>query len=201
MKQIKILLPLFIVIILLNACKSSSSKAQESSASSANPLSGASAAFSCAINGKAITGQGVDEMQLRNTAFYYPDNNHTSYILFELYSTKDGNDPKPGYFFRIKCPAKKGTYVREGDKAFDADAMPDVTLDFLTGDQSRYRISISNKDIATVTITSITKTNITGTFSASMSLSNDTPNGTVKTVSVTDGRFDIPFSTGNIRPE
>jgi hypothetical protein len=42
---------------------------------------------------------------------------------------------------------------------------------------------------------------VTGTFSGKFTLSSDTPNGTKKEVTVTDGKFDIPFSTGNIKPE
>lgn len=205
MKKILILALSFSALI--TACNNSSGEQkndnnQNSTSADVNADAPAgNAGFSCSINGKAITGQGIDEMQLQNTAFYYPDKDHEEYVLFKLYSTKDGNDTKPDYSFRIKCPAKVGTYVREGNKEFDAATMPGVTLDFLTGDHSKYWIGNGTKDIATVTITSITKTGITGTFSASMSLSNDTPNGAVKTISVTDGKFNIPFSTGNLRPE
>lgn len=62
MKQIKISLAILLTAIWFNACKSNGNKAPESSASSENPLSGASAAFSCAINGKAITGQPKKEL-------------------------------------------------------------------------------------------------------------------------------------------
>ena len=183
-----------------NAAKENNANNTTASADASSASSTGDANFSCNINGASITGNGVDEMQLRNSAFLYPENT----VLFDLVSTKNGEDQKPDYSVRIKCPAKTGTYTHVGDIEFAQATMPALYVDHLTGNFEKYLVcgvgaSNSNKDTAIVTITSISNTRITGTFSASMRNEN-TPDGENKVI-VTNGKFDIPFSTGNLRPE
>jgi len=178
--------PYFIIFILAciftSACDSGAVKGQEP------------ATFSCDLDASSISGSGVDEMQQRNTAFIYPMPVTGDHVMFTLYSTKDGNDPKPDYSIRIYVPRKTGTYtITDADD--DADNHNYVTIDFLSGDFSRYR-----QGNFTVTITSISSTRVSGTFSGKGVLSNDTPRGTKKEITLSNGKFDVPFSTGNIRP-
>jgi hypothetical protein len=51
-----------------------------------------------------------------------------------------------------------------------------------------------------VTITSLTAARVAGVFSGKMTLSPDTPNAPKKTVTVTDGSFDIPMATSKLVP-
>jgi hypothetical protein len=51
-----------------------------------------------------------------------------------------------------------------------------------------------------VTITTVSSTRVSGIFSGELTLSNDTPRGNKKEITLSDGKFDVPFSTGNIRP-
>ncbi len=148
------------------------------------------ASFSANLDGVNISGGKIDDMQLQNTAFIYPTaDNSGKRLLFFLYSDKKGND---ACSFRFSVPDKVGPFTKNIH-----DGRPfDITLDFLGGDNSRYWA-----ETVTVNITSITAAKTGGTFFGKFSLSDDTPKGTKKEVTVTDGKFDIPFSTGNMKPE
>ena len=198
----------FFIIVACTSCgnnnaakqNDASNMATSTDASSASSSSTGDANFSCNINGASITGNGVDEMQLRNSAFLYPENT----VLFDLASTKSGDDQKPDYTIKIKCPAKTGTYIHVGDIEFNQAIMPGLYVNHLVGNLESYMVCgvgavKSNTDTAIVTITSISKTRITGTFSANMRNEN-TPDGQNRVI-VTNGKFDVPFSTGNLRPE
>lgn len=192
----------FLVICLLTHSAISCSGTNNGSAGNNIALSDSSnitesagnASFSCVIDGKAISGNGVDALQLRNTAFVYPDAKNGDRLLFNLYSTKDGNDTKADYAVQIRCPDKVGVYMKSGKN--DHNNKCYIIVDFQTGDLSRYL-----EDSITVSIGSITSSRISGTFSGKLRLSNDTPRGIKKEIDIRDGKFDIPFSTGNLRPE
>jgi hypothetical protein len=197
MKQItNYFLHLAVASLLLFACNGKDSKTNankesaNTNASTSDVSSKGDASFSANLDGVNISGSKIDDMQLHNTAFIYPTaDNSGKRLLFFLYSDKKGND---AYSFRFSVPDKTGSFT----KNLHDDHPFDITLDFLGGDLSRY----TAKSV-TVNITSITSSRTTGTFSGKFALSNDTPNGTKKEVTVTDGKFDIPFSTGNIKPE
>ena len=195
MKQIKNYFLFAVASLLLFACNGKDSKnpnkeSDNTNASTSDAPAKGDASFSANLDGVNISGGKIDDMQLQNTAFIYPTaDNSGKRLLFFLYSDKKGND---AYSFRFSVPDKTGSFTKN-----IRDGQPfDITLDFLGGDLSRY----TAKSV-TVNITSVTASRITGTFSGKLALSIDTPNGTKKEVTVTDGKFDIPFSTGNIKPE
>jgi hypothetical protein len=190
----------FFSICLLVACSGNNAineRKDSNAASSSNPASSDSSgdiqsSFSATLDGVKITGNGVDEFQLVNAAFIYPQADNSKRLLFFLKSTKDGSDPKPDYSFRFSIPDKEGVFTKNIN-----DGQPyDITLDFLNGDRSRYW-----SQAVTVNLTSITTSRIQGTFSGKFILSNDTPRGNKKEVTIADGKFDIPFSTSKITPE
>lgn len=186
------------------SCGNSSAGGSAAATDPSAPMAAsADASVSFTLNGTAISGKGVDEMQFRNTAFLYADEGKGEQVLMFLYSTKDGADTKPDYCFRIKLPSKPGTYTQKGNESFDAKTMPGFTLDLLTGDFSRYWVgkTAANDNVATVTITGNDGKRVTGTFTATLGLSNDTPRGTIPKMVVADGKFDVPFSTSKVRPE
>jgi hypothetical protein len=197
MKRIKnYFLLLSVASLLLFACNGKDNKvnankeSDNSNASTSNTSSKGDASFSANLDGVNISGGKIDDMQLQNTAFIYPTaDNSGKRLLFFLYSDKKGND---AYSFRFSVPDKTGSFTKNLH-----DSQPfDISIDFLGGDLSRY-----SAESVTVNITSVTTSRVAGTFSGKFSLSNDTPNGIKKEVTVTDGKFDIPFSTGNIKPE
>ena len=197
MQRLKLVAAVFSSICLLVACSGNNAIKESHTASSRNPASSNSSgdiksSFSATLDGVEITGNGVDDLQLVNTAFIYPQSNDSKRLLFFLKSTKNGSDTKPDYSFRFSIPDKEGMFTKN-----IRDGQPyDTTLDFLTGDLSRYW-----SQAVTVNLTSITASRIQGTFSGKFVLSDDTPRGNKKEVTVTDGKFDIPYSTSKMRPE
>lgn len=195
MQYLKLFSQILFSACLLLACsgKNSSSTGKDSLAnntSTSDTASKGDASFSANLDGVNISGGKIDDMQLQNTAFIYPTaDNSGKRLLFFLYSDKKGND---AYSFRFSVPDKTGSFTKN-----IRDGQPfDITLDFIGGDLSRY-----SAQAVTVNITSVTTSKVTGTFSGKFSLSGDTPRGTKKEVNVADGKFDIPFSTGNVKPE
>lgn len=192
MKNLLFVIPFFLIAT-FTACKSNDSKASgniRNSESAPSESSSAHGSFSATIEGETISGGIIDDLQLQNTAFIYPTaDNAGKRLLFFPYSDKKGD---MAYSFRFSVPDKTGAFTKKG-----RDGQPfDITLDFLGGDNSRY-----GAEDVTVNIVSVNNKNVTGTFSGKFLLSSDTPKGTKKEVTVTDGKFDIPFSTGNIKPE
>jgi hypothetical protein len=198
MKKVKLFIGVAIVIsVLFLACNEKNNSADPNSNSNAvtkstssDAVSSGKASFSANIDGEAISGDKIDEMQLKNTAFIYPVPDKTDKrLLFELYSDLKG---KNGYFFRFSVPDKTGSFTKNIH-----DGQPfDITIE-LIGDSAKGYSAQS----VTLIITSITASRIAGTFAGEFIISEDSDTETRKKIAVTDGKFDIPFSTGNVRPE
>jgi hypothetical protein len=154
------------------------------------------AEWSASIDGQAVAGKGTDQLQLRNTAFIYPaQGNNDKYILFDLQSDKNGDDE---YGFRFYSPDKEGQFTVENAKK--SGYRCSVRLDFNL--RSKDNFAIYSGDSVTLNINTITSTRISGTFAGELKLSDLSRSKPYKNqVIITDGKFDIPFSTGNIRPE
>ncbi len=178
-----------------NAAPGSKDAAAGNQASSENSSSG-SASFSAVIDGTPVSGNQIDDLQMQNTAFNYPATNESpERVLFFLYTNKNGDD---FYYFRFSFPDKEGVYkfTHETDEDCNCYLMLDYDL------KSKKYYPRYNEDSVTVTIEKLTSSRIAGTFSGRLRLSNDTRSETYKNnVMITGGKFDIPFSTGNIRPE
>jgi hypothetical protein len=191
---------MLLLSILLYACSSSSSPASKTAVIPGSEQSSSSSAgdasFSATIDGTPVSGNEIDEMQLTNTAFKYPASNESPQrLLFFLNSDKKGND---FYSFRFSLPDKEGVYkfTHETDKDCHCYVRLDNNL------KSADNFSRYDEDSVTVAIDKITSTRISGTFSGRLRLSDDTRlKPYPKQVTVADGKFDIPFSTGNVRPE
>ena len=202
MNQLKKYLCLLFLSSLFFACKNKTgdSAANGDGASdskgAANVSSSGGGSFSVVIDGETVSGKGTDELQLRNTAFIYPaQDNHDKYILFDLNSDKQGDD---FYGFRIYTPDKEGAFtMAEGKKnGYRCSVRLDYNL------RSKDNFAVYTGDSVTVTIDKISSTGISGSFSGSCGLSDLTRSKQYKMrIQVTDGKFEIPFSTGNIRPE
>lgn len=201
MKYIKIFAAIFFPSIILVACsgngaaKTAKDNTQDN-ASTETSSSAGGGSFSATIDGKAITGGKVDDMQLTNTAFLYPDGNDKNKILvFDLASDKNGKDY---YSLRFYVYNKEGEQTITSNNGSERKTF--VRLDFNL--RSADNFAIYNGDSLIVTIKKITSSRVSGTFSGPFTLSNDSRSKPYKSpIIVTDGKFDIPFSTGNLRPE
>jgi len=144
--------------------------------------------FSCLLDGVQITGNAIDNLQLQNTAFIYPNDAGGKRLLFFLVSSENAAKTKKGCMFKIRCPDQVGTYMQSG--LDNRKNKCHITLSFSSVGRLDYY-----EDSITITINSITPSRITGNFSGTLS------DALRKHVIVRDGKFDIPFSTGNLRPE
>jgi hypothetical protein len=199
MKYLKLLAAIITSSCLLLACSGNSSSSKSNDPTPGNAATSGSssdASFSATIDGTPVSGNEIDEMQTTNTAFIYPpQNNKPQTVLFLLYSTKKGDDY---YSFRFSLPDKEGVY--HATKGTYNESHSSVRLDFNLKSADNY--ARYNEDSVTVTIDKITSSRISGTFCGALTLSDDTRSKPYKSqVIVTDGKFDIPFSTGNVRPE
>jgi len=172
------------------AARDANSAAADDSGTTASP---GEAHLSFSLDGQAETGNGVDELQQQNAAYIVsgPDNTQ-QYLLFYLFSTKDGNDIKANYSFRFSFPAKVGTFTKTDGCKCGITLNTDISNDKFA--------RFFGDDGVVLTITSLTSTRVTGTFSGKFSLGSDTPRNPKKNVVVTDGKFDIPMATSKLIP-
>jgi hypothetical protein len=193
MGLMKLLSVVCLPLVVLAACSScSSSTASKEGAlaagGSSTPDSLGKATFSATIDGVAVTGGAIDGLQQNNAAYTIPDpKGGDPKLLFWLFDTKAPDDQDFVHSIKINLPKKIGTT----DTAY-------ITANIVLSKDHFGRYSTSK---GTVTITSITSTRVTGTFSAlKMGNSPDTPNVPHPHIDITDGKFDIPFATSKMYP-
>ncbi|HVU58056.1 MAG TPA: hypothetical protein VHD83_23505 [Puia sp.] len=161
------LLCLFTAASMTTSCGNSSSAAK-----AGNP----DASFSCVLDGKTISGKGTD--QNINAAFHLTGDDKGQ-IFFRL-SDPDNTNEK----FMFQVPGKTGATTFTNSPTYSYSG-------YMNADMASY-----TDDPVTVTITSISATRVSGTFSGKYSWQKGTGSGNAKpSVEVTDGKFDIPFST------
>jgi hypothetical protein len=145
-------------------------------------------AYWCRRGCTAVSGGAIDSLQLQNAAFSIPDEGQGSdpKMGFMLYDTKTADSSQFKYSLRFQLPKKTGIV---------APAHINVYIN-LDKDHS----AVYNPHKVTVEITSLTASRVAGTFSGEFDSSPDTPNVPKPHIVVTDGKFDLPFSTSNVRP-
>jgi hypothetical protein len=192
MRWVKCFPNLGLAVFLLSSCSSNSSgsaaKGTTTPGSVSAPASIGTATFSATIDGVAVSGGAIDELQQNNAAYTLPtDKGGDPKLLFWLFDTKTPDDQNFTHSIRITLPKKTGTT----DTAY-------VTANIILSKDHAARYSTAK---GTVTITSMTATRISGTFSAlKMSVSPDTPNVPHTKIDIADGKFDLPFATSKIYP-
>lgn len=147
-----------------------------SAASPDNNSSAGEASFSCKLDGKEISGKGTD--QNINGAFHLTGENKGQ-IFFRLSDINNSGDK-----LQFQVPARTGQTIIN-------NAPNHNYIGYVTQDLANYI-----DDSITVTINSFSAARVSGTFSGKYSLQEGSGNNNSKqTIEVTDGKFDIPFST------
>jgi hypothetical protein len=192
---------LFLSSSLFLSCQSNNGNSTPADAGASDKATAGAAAsgkasFSATIDGQAVAGKGTNELQLTNTAFVYPAQGaNDKYLLFDLLSDKKGDD---FYGFRFYSPDKEGAFTVENAKKDGYRCS--VRLDFNLKSVDNFAFYMG--DSVTVVIRTVSSTGISGTFAGEFKLSDLSRSKPYKNkVSVTNGEFNIPFSTGNLRPE
>ncbi|MEO8771984.1 MAG: hypothetical protein ABI402_17940 [Ferruginibacter sp.] len=204
MKHIKLFSAIIISACLLFSCSGNNNNAASDSGSSAS-ASNANAvkdggSFSALINGVKISGGATDEMQIPNEAFIYAAGSlpkfKTETVFFTLVPDKTDENY---YSLKFIFPDKAGTYNKTKNSS-DCDCA--LVIDLFPGDHTG-RLATYLEDSITTTINSISASRVTGTFSGKFSvrLSDGLGKNQQPILMVTNGKFDIPFSTGKVRPQ
>ena len=175
-KVIEVIAVLFAAALLSCGNSSSANQTNRSESAQVSSLSDGDASFSCIIDGKKFSGKGTD--QNINAAFHLTGNNKGQ-IFFRL---SDMNNDGDKLMFQV--PAKEGSTTINVTPAHSYGG-------YVTGDFANYI-----DDPVTVTINSISSSGVSGTFSGKYTLQKGSGNSNSKqTIEVTDGKFNIPFST------
>jgi hypothetical protein len=156
------------------------------SAADAGAFSGAgNAVFSYSLSGKTISGGAVDATQTNNVGSL-TGNEKGKKVQFFL-----GDDYLPGsevyaHSLRFAIPGKTGNVTMA-----DGDDNWSVQLFVGTADE---KYDLYGNETFTVTVSSISSTRVSGTFSGKVKLVMGKGTGTDELV-ITDGKFDIPMRT------
>jgi hypothetical protein len=201
MKYTKLLSTLLVASSLFVACSGgSSASSAKDPASDNSATSGASrsgnATFSCVIDGQPVSGGIIDDGLQQTNGYqsnvaYIVDVDQGKELLFYLSDPKSTNS-QGVHSLRFAVPDKTG------NSTFGPDENGwgiEVDIIINKGHTARY-----NSDSFTINVSSLSATSVTGTFSGKFTLNGNINDADKKAIEVTDGKFDIPFSTGNMRP-
>ncbi len=146
--------------------------------------------FSCKVNGVAVSGSGTDEMQLHNTVNANTMEDGSKQLKMLLFTSEYAKNTKTGYSFLIRCPDETGSFSKMGN----SDHRIKVYLHMDVGGGPQFY-----EDSISVTIISLSATRVTGTFSGKLISDTYTSDHKRMQAVITDGVFDVPFSTSNVR--
>lgn len=150
--------------------------------SNANTSTG-KAVFSYNLDGTKISGGEVDALMMNNAAFVTKTDNGPKISFFLNDAYKDKTETF-SHSLRFAIPGKTGTItLTEGQDNFS------IQLFLSTGEEGKY-VLYANEGF-TITVTSISATQVSGTFSGKVKLVEGTGSGKAE-FAITDGKFDIP---------
>jgi hypothetical protein len=189
MKQVIVLFILSLTVIANISC--GGSVAPVNSSTPGTPSAGNSQ-FSCTIDGQAVSGGPIDALQEFNTAFI-EDVDQGKELLFYLTDAKS-TDPgsQPPHRLRFAVPDKTGE-SSFGHEENGWGILAEIAVN--KAHTARY-----DSDSWNINITSLSATRVSGTFSGKFTLMQVGDNQDKRVIEITNGKFDIPFSTGNMRP-
>ena len=198
MKHLKFLMLIILSTILLFSCsennnnKTSSSSDKEVSQSSATSSSAGNASWSCVIDGQPVSGGQINSYQgpegYQSNEAHIDDVDEGKELLFYLSDTKSTSS-QGAHELRFSVPDKAGS----SSFGPDEDGWG-IEVDILINKNHTARY---NSDSFTINISSLSATRVSGTFSGKFTLNGNIADTDKKAIEVTDGKFDIPFSTGN----
>jgi len=197
MKRLKSFPAFFVALFVFAACSGTSGTSGASG--DATPASGppGNATWSASIDGQVVSGTGIDGLQQRNAAFQIvTGSTNEKALLFYLFDTKDGTDnAKFTHSMRFCIPNKEGP--KHIDRSSPDHNLFGIAVNLVPEGSDIAGYYSNNID---VTITAITASHVTGTFSGKFDVSPDTPNAPKKEITVTDGKFDIPMAVSKLIP-
>lgn len=189
MKQLKFLSLIIPVLFFISCSGNNGTPATknigESNSSGTNSPAD-DAHFSCTIDGQAVSGGAIDQMQLYNTGSIV-DVDQGKELLFYLSDAKSAETATVfSHALRFAIPNKTGTVSFGPDEdgwGIEVDIKPDKDH------QATYF-----SDSFIVNVSNLSSTRTAGTFSGKFKLRKDALSPDYKKeIEVTDGKFDIPM--------
>jgi len=171
----------FLSCVFLASCSDRAGSAASPGAPAAADSSGRSG-FSAVVDGTPVSGGAIDDFQQFNVAYTSTDGKSDGLkIRMWLHDNPPAAGEESPHELRFDFSKKTG--------AID-DANLYVTIELDRTHEARYTTRT-----ASVNVTSLSAARIAGTFSGTLSLSPDAPNVPKTKITVTGGKFDVPFST------
>ena len=170
-----------------NKADARNNKSEPASQNASSSSSTGDAVFSYNLDGTKISGGEVDALMISNVAAV-TKSDHGNTLSFFLNDAYKDNTETVSHSLRFEIPDKTGNVALT-----DAGDNGHVELFLASGEEGKY---IVYGNVAfTVTVTNVSSTRVSGTFSGQEKLVEST--GTGKSVlTITDGKFDIP-----VRPD
>lgn len=187
MKHLLFAIAIFIIASCTSCNSGSASRAaNKNEAAIDNPTSTTTtgdAVFSYNLEGTKISGGEVDALAMNNAAWITKTGNGSKLSFFLSDAYKD-NTETFSHSLRFAIPDKKGntSVTADGDNW-------SIQLFLATGEDGKY-VVYANESF-TVTVTNISATRVSGTFSGKLKLVEGQRTGKNEFI-VTDGKFDIP---------
>lgn len=187
----------FVAVIfaaLCSSCGSHNSEAVGNSAGvesqqEASPNGAGAEPFSYNLDGTKISGGKVDEEMRSNVAIISHSSDHDNKLSFFLNDAYKDNTEKYAHSLNFTIPDKTGTITIAAD-----DNNFRVQLFLATAADSKYTYILYGNESFTVTITNISASSVSGTFSGKEKIAEG--QGAAKDeLTITDGKFDIPVKT------
>ena len=190
MKKIKlfaaIIIPLSLLLFACNSNKSNTNVGKEITADNTPATISSSSGdvvFSYNLDGTKISGGDVDALMMSNVAAVTQSDNGNKLSFFLNNAYKD-NTETFAHSLRFAIPGKTGTVALTADE----DNF-NVQLFLASGEDGKY-VMYANEGFS-VTVTSISATRVSGTFSGKLKLFEGT-SADKNEFTITDGKFDIP---------
>jgi hypothetical protein len=190
MKKIKlfagIIIPLSLLLFACNSNKNNTNVGKEITAGNTPATTSSSSGdlvFSYNLDGTKISGGDVDALMMSNVAAVTQSDNGNKLSFFLNDAYKD-NTETFSHSLRFAIPGKTGTAVLTADEDNFS-----VQLFLASGEEGKY-VMYANEGFS-VTVTNISATRVSGTFSGKLKLFKGTGAGKDE-FTITDGKFDIP---------
>ena len=181
MKKVYEIIAVLFAAALLSCGNSSSANQANRSESASESSSSGDVVFSYNLDGTKISGGDVDAMMMSNVAAVTKSDNGNKVSFFLNDAYKD-NTETVSHSLRFAIPGKTGTVALTADE----DNF-NVQLFLASGEEGKY-VMYANEGFS-VTVTNISATRVSGTFSGKLKLFEGAGKAEV---TITDGKFDIP---------
>lgn len=167
-----------------NNANATNNKSEPAAQNAPSSSSTGDAVFSYNLDGTKISGGEVDALMTSNVAGVTKSNGNSDMLSFFLNDAY--KDETVAHSLRFEIPDKTGTVALTA-----GEDNGHVELFLGSGGEGKY--VVYGNEAFTVTVTNVSSTRVSGTFSGQEKLVESTGTGTGKSVlTITDGKFDIP---------